>query len=219
VHIRLLRIDPATGIWGLSEPTTCEALVGSDASPIVHLAWGGTSIISDLAVIDAAGRIAVVEFSSLLNYGSLVRRWDSEQGDDTHSIVGCLWLPVQNVTSRPFTCVYGPAVRVPADNSNNSNSSTSTGNHFYQHSSSALPAGLTFPSTGRSGLVTVTSHGLVQLMWNSGRTLQPEKVSAEIGGTFQPGDYITHAAITIDKRMFFFSWSDLQRVMSQSFIV
>ncbi|KAM0276145.1 hypothetical protein ACHAQH_007033 [Verticillium albo-atrum] len=93
VQVRYLRADPKTGSWGLSEPTTVDAITASPSTPIVHLAWAATSS-NELAVIDAAGRVAILAFSVSLNRPFLTRKWDADHVDDLHAIAGCFWLPL-----------------------------------------------------------------------------------------------------------------------------
>lgn len=91
VQVRLLRADPADGNWGLSEPTTVDSITASTSNPIVHLAWAGTNN-HELAVIDAAGRVAILAFSIYLNRPFINRKWDLDHVEDLHAIVGCFWL-------------------------------------------------------------------------------------------------------------------------------
>lgn len=61
--------------------------------PITHLAWAPTAT-PDLAVIDSVGRVTILTFSISLNRPYLTRRWDADQVDDLHAVVGCYWLPL-----------------------------------------------------------------------------------------------------------------------------
>ena len=196
-----MRVDPKNGKWGLGQPTICDALSSDDTSvdapPIVHLTWGGSAMASELAVIDATGRVAMMQFTGLLNHGVLIRKWNTHSGArsvdnelPSSSIVGCIWLPGRNVTNRPFNLVYGPAVRLPSELT------------VFQHQTTAVPVGVTFPIPNRTSFVTVSSNGLVQLMWNQGRNMQPESVSVELEGVYGGGsDVVTHASITSERRM------------------
>ena len=194
VLLQVLRVNPDKGAWELGEPVACGLLTATKSNPIVHLAWGGgTSTLYDLAIVDAAGRVAVAQFSSCLNHGILVRKWDAEPVDDLHAIAGCYWLPALSMSPRPYMVICGPAVRAPGDSG------------MYQYITSFAPLGVTFPSMVRSGLVTVTSTGLLRLMWNGGRLLQPETVMVELGGTYGNDDIVTHASVvSLDKR----KWSN-----------
>lgn len=93
VELRYLRRSPDDGSWDLSDPTTCPVVKGSPTVPIVHLIWAGTSS-PDLAVIDAAGRVAIVSFSISLNHPFPQRKLDADPIDDVHTIVGAYWLSV-----------------------------------------------------------------------------------------------------------------------------
>lgn len=89
----MLRAHPATGSWGLSEPTTTELVKGTIANPLVHLEWSPTST-PELAVFDSVGRVLIINFPVCLNSPYANRKWDDDAVDDLNAIVGCHWLPV-----------------------------------------------------------------------------------------------------------------------------
>lgn len=93
LELRYLRCHPETGQWELAPPTSCTALPPPPGgAPIINIAWAATSN-TDLAVIDAIGRIAILSVALSLNRAYLSRRWDADH-DDLHPIVGCYWLPL-----------------------------------------------------------------------------------------------------------------------------
>lgn len=103
LDLRYLRADPKDGNWGLSE--RCVSTPWNDLSggPIVHLSWGPAS--SELAVVDAGGRVLLLNFSTDLNRPVISRRWDGDVIDDLHTIVGTYWLnPLLN-TRVQFPCL------------------------------------------------------------------------------------------------------------------
>lgn len=59
--------------------------------PIVHLSWAPTQT-SDLAIIDAVGRITIVNFGTNINRPSTQRKWETDSTDDLNSVVGTYWL-------------------------------------------------------------------------------------------------------------------------------
>lgn len=91
LELRYLRAHPRDGTWGLSDARTWSSREGLLGGPIVHLSWAPTSI-SELAIVDAVGRVAILNFMTNLNSPSLVRRWDSDPVDDLHAVVGSYWL-------------------------------------------------------------------------------------------------------------------------------
>lgn len=93
LELRFLRAHPETGVWGLSEPTTCDVVRGTPTIPLVHLEWG-LAVISELAVFDAVGRVTIVSFPTTLNHGVATRKWDNDPLDDLNAVVGCHWLSV-----------------------------------------------------------------------------------------------------------------------------
>lgn len=98
LELRNLRCHPEDGSWGLSEPTVTPQLGQNlDGGPLKHLAWSPTG--SELAAVDSAGRVAILQIFSSLNKPTLVRPSPTGFTDDLHAIVGCFWLnlgPVQN---------------------------------------------------------------------------------------------------------------------------
>lgn len=75
--------------------------------PVVHLSWGPAS--SELAVVDAVGRVLLLNFNSDLNRPLVSRRWDGDAIDDLHTIVGTYWLnqlPANSRVRLPFADLY-----------------------------------------------------------------------------------------------------------------
>lgn len=98
LEFRNLRAHPYDGTWALSAPTEYPKMVTSvEGGPLQHVEWSPNG--TDLAVIDASGRVSILAMTSSLNKPSVARNGLVDQGvDDLHSIVGCKWLgllPVQ----------------------------------------------------------------------------------------------------------------------------
>lgn len=93
LELRNLRVNPENGSWALSEPTVTPNFSSAmDGGPLKHLSWSPTG--SDLAVIDAAGRITILAIFSSVNKPSLSRACQPDPADDLHGIVGCYWLNI-----------------------------------------------------------------------------------------------------------------------------
>ena len=91
LELRNLRCHPRNGTWALSEPTVTPSFSSIlDGGPLKHICWSPTG--SDLAVIDAAGRVTILAVFSSLNKPSLSRSCEADPADDLQSIVGCYWL-------------------------------------------------------------------------------------------------------------------------------
>lgn len=93
IELRYLRAHPKDASWGLSEPTTFVPEGSLLGGPIVHLAWSPTQT-SDLAIIDAVGRVLIVNFSTNVNRPTTQRRWDEDSTDDLNAVVGTFWLNI-----------------------------------------------------------------------------------------------------------------------------
>jgi hypothetical protein len=103
LELRNLRCNPENGTWALSEPTaTPNFSSAQDGGPLKHLSWSPTG--SDLAVIDAAGRITILAVFSSLNKPSLSRPCGGDPADDLHGIVGCYWLNIAPYPSNRPVC-------------------------------------------------------------------------------------------------------------------
>lgn len=94
LELRNLRVNPEDGSWALSEPTLTPSFsAAQDGIPLKHLSWSPTG--SDLAVIDASGRVTILDIFSSLNKPSLKRSCQlDDPADDLHAVVGCHWLNV-----------------------------------------------------------------------------------------------------------------------------
>ena len=100
LELRYIRANPKDGTWGLSEPTPLVPWPNLSGGPIVHLSWSPTNNSSELAIIDAVGRVLIYNFGTHLNKPTLSRRWDTDPIDDLHAVVGTYWLHIlpQNPT-------------------------------------------------------------------------------------------------------------------------
>ncbi|EEY18336.1 mediator of RNA polymerase II transcription subunit 16 [Verticillium alfalfae VaMs.102] len=182
VQVRYLRADPKTGGWGLSEPTTVDAITASPSTPIVHLAWAATSS-NELAVIDAAGRVAILAFSVSLNRPFLTRKWDADHVDDLHAIAGCFWLPLAS-QHKNYHVFHGPAVKDAT---------------AYRYESSFIHAfGPWHPNPAKSALLCVTTSGMLRLFWSQSNN-KLEETTLELDSFSSSDDLITHASLHSDK--------------------
>ncbi|PNH42809.1 hypothetical protein VD0004_g4552 [Verticillium dahliae] len=182
VQVRYLRADPKTGSWGLSEPTTVDAITASPSTPIVHLAWAATSS-NELAVIDAAGRVAILAFSVSLNRPFLTRKWDADHVDDLHAIAGCFWLPLAS-QHKNYHVFHGPAVKDAT---------------AYRYESSFIHAfGPWHPNPAKSALLCVTTSGMLRLFWSQSNN-KLEETTLELDSFSSSDDLITHASLHSDK--------------------
>ena len=87
----MLRCSSRDGSWCLSEPTLTPPLSqGLEGGSLKHLCWSPTG--SELAVIDAAGRVSILSIFSSLNKPTLSRHAQMDPTDDLHAVVGCYWL-------------------------------------------------------------------------------------------------------------------------------
>lgn len=57
----------------------------------MHISWAPTQS-SELAVIDAAGRVLLLSFNTNLNKMLPIRKWDADPVDDLHAVVGTYWM-------------------------------------------------------------------------------------------------------------------------------
>lgn len=107
LELRNLRCHPENGVWGLSEPTVIPQLTNNlDGGPLKHLSWSPTG--SELAVIDSAGRVTILQIFSSLNKPMMCRPCNPDTADDLHAVVGCFWLSLGAVPNRPVRAPLQP---------------------------------------------------------------------------------------------------------------
>lgn len=61
--------------------------------PVQHLSWSPTG--TELAVIDAVGRVSILTTYAALNKPGVVRNCSIDNVDDLNGVVGCFWLNTQ----------------------------------------------------------------------------------------------------------------------------
>lgn len=99
LEFRNLRCHPENGTWGLSKPTTIPQLLNNlDGGPLKHLSWSPTG--TELAVIDSAGRVTLLQIFASLNKPMGYRPCGPEAPDDLHAVVGCFWLNLAHLPNR-----------------------------------------------------------------------------------------------------------------------
>ncbi|KAI1817793.1 RNA polymerase II mediator complex subunit Sin4 [Poronia punctata] len=183
LDLRHLRADPKDATWGLSEPRLTAPWSNLNGGPIVHLSWGPAN--SELAVIDAVGRVLLLMFNTDLNRPAVSRRWDNDAVDDLHSIVGTYWLNPLPANSR-FYPTYSPAVK----NTNGSD---------YSFETRGVPTmGPSHPNPMKSAFVCITTNGLLKLFWSQNNN-KTEETTLELESATSADDLITHAAVCSDK--------------------
>jgi mediator of RNA polymerase II transcription subunit 16 len=105
LEFRNIRTHPKDGTWEMSGPTTIPQITPSlDGGPLQHLCWGPNG--SDLAVIDAAGRIAILTLGHSLNRPNFTRSSQMDSPEELHAVVGAYWLNLSPNTQRPVSQFY-----------------------------------------------------------------------------------------------------------------
>ncbi|KAN0117358.1 mediator of RNA polymerase-like protein II transcription subunit 16 [Hyaloscypha variabilis] len=183
LELRNLRCHPENGTWALSEPTVTPNFSSAlDGGPLKHLSWSPTG--SDLAVIDAAGRITILAVFSSLNKPSLSRTCGGDPADDLHGIVGCYWLNIAPYPPNRPNIFHGPGVK--------------EGSNYRYEAQQGPVLGPCHPSPSKSAFVCLTTNGLLRLLWpqNTGKWCESH---SELESIVSSDDLITHAAICPDK--------------------
>ncbi|KAI8629437.1 RNA polymerase II mediator complex subunit Sin4 [Xylariaceae sp. FL1651] len=183
LELRYLRADPKDATWGLSEPKVIAPWQSLIGGPIVHLSWGPAS--SELAVIDAVGRVLLLNFNTDLNRPMISRRWDGDAVDDLHAIVGTYWLNPLPANSR-FYPTYSPAVK------------SKKGTDYTFETSGVPTMGPSHPNPTKSAFICVTTNGLLKMFWSQNNN-KAEETTLELESATSADDLITHAAACSDK--------------------
>ncbi|TGJ83697.1 hypothetical protein E0Z10_g5062 [Xylaria hypoxylon] len=183
LELRYLRANPKDANWELSDSKTVTPWQNLNGGPIVHLSWGPAS--SELAVIDAVGRVLLLNFNSDLNRPLISRRWDGDTVDDLQTIVGTYWLNQLPANSR-FYPTYSPAVK-------------SAKGADYTFENSGVPTmGPNHPNPAKSAFICVTTNGLLKMFWSQSNN-KAEETTLELESATSADDLITHAAACSDK--------------------
>ncbi|KAK8126437.1 uncharacterized protein PG998_002196 [Apiospora kogelbergensis] len=167
LDLRYIRAHPKDATWGLSEPTRC--------------------VTSELAVIDAAGRVLILNFNSNLNKMHPSRKWDADPVDDLHAIVGTYWMNPIPSHRGVGNLLHAPIVR------------DGNGNNYSIETTLVPQQGPFHPNPTKSAFFCVTTNGLMKMFWaqNNGRI---EETPHELESVGSADDLITHAAICSDPR-------------------
>ncbi|KAI0128050.1 RNA polymerase II mediator complex subunit Sin4 [Hypoxylon sp. NC0597] len=187
LQLRYIRADNKDAVFSLSEPTTFTPWASLPGGPLVHLTWGPVN--SELAVIDAVGRVLILSFHVNLNRPMLSRKWDSDPLDDSQSIVGTYWLPnmpVANPRSPSYTISYAPAIR------------NGNGNDYKFQMSPIISASPSHPHPSKSALICITTSGMLKMFWSQ-NTGKIEETTLELENVTTAEDQVTHAAVCSDK--------------------
>ncbi|KAI1434715.1 RNA polymerase II mediator complex subunit Sin4 [Xylaria sp. CBS 124048] len=179
LELRYLRADPKTAAWGLSESKVITPWQNLNGGPVVHLCWGPAN--SELAIIDAAGRVLLLNFNSDLNRSIVSRRWDGDPVDDLNAIVGTYWLNPLFSSSSRFYPTYTPAIK------------NSTGADYSFENSGVPTMGPNHPNPTKSALICVTTNGLLKMLWSQNNN-KAEETTLELESATSADDLITHAA-------------------------
>ncbi|CAD6446684.1 57a8b159-a03f-41bf-85e8-e000fc477235 [Sclerotinia trifoliorum] len=184
LELRNLRCHPTDGTWGLSKPTLIPQLTNNlDGGPLKHLSWSPTG--SELAVIDSAGRVTILQIFSSLNKPGIIRPCSPEPADDLHAVVGCFWLNLGPFQNRPAGRLqHGPAIKEASG--------------FRYDVSQAPILGPNHPIPSKSAFLYVTSNGSLRLLWQQGNNKWFES-HTELESIVSSDDLITHAAICAER--------------------
>ncbi|KAI1504605.1 RNA polymerase II mediator complex subunit Sin4 [Biscogniauxia marginata] len=183
LQLRYLRADPKDASWALSEPKTIAPWSSLLGGPIVHLSWSPAN--SELAVVDAVGRVFLMSFNADLNRPSPIRKWDGDPIDDLHSVVGTYWLN-QIPSNTRFHPIYAPAVK------------SGKGTEYIFEPSGLPSMGPSHPNPNKSALVCITTNGLLKMFWSQNNN-KIEETTLGLESVTSADDLITHAAVCSDK--------------------
>ncbi|KAI1769447.1 RNA polymerase II mediator complex subunit Sin4 [Hypoxylon sp. FL1150] len=190
LQLRYIRSETKDTSFALSEPTSVSPWGTLPAGPLVHLAWGPCN--SELAVIDAVGRVIIMNFNANLNRPMLLRNWNHDPTDDLHAIVGTYWLhnhpqPHSRVPNTPpYTPSYAPAIRNPANN------------HYNFAMTPVISTGPWHPHPNKSAFICVTTNGTLKLFYTQS-TGQIQETTLDLENITLRDDLVTHASICSDK--------------------
>lgn len=89
--VRHLVCNPTDGKWGLTEEYSQSQIAQLHlGQQLLHLCWNETG--SDLAVLDASGRISILSIPAALNSLGVSRQTVVDPPDDGSQVVGMMWM-------------------------------------------------------------------------------------------------------------------------------
>ncbi|KAH8201562.1 hypothetical protein TruAng_004254 [Truncatella angustata] len=188
LELRYIRAHPKDAVWGLSEPTIYVPEGDLIGGPIMHLSWAPTQT-SDLAIIDATGRVAIVNFSININRPSTHRTyWLNTLPTHRNSVTcpdsSCGETSTNTIKANPL---HAPAVKEGTATSYVFETAITISNAPYH------------PNPTRSALFCVTANGMLKMFWAQNNSKMQE-TSMELESITSSDDLVTHAAVTSDTR-------------------
>ncbi|OBT52775.1 hypothetical protein VE04_06832 [Pseudogymnoascus sp. 24MN13] len=182
LEFRNLRIHPKDGSWDLSDPTIIPQIAPiADGGQLKHLCWSPNG--ADLAAIDSAGRIAILNLAQSLNKPTFTRNSNVGPIEDLRAVVGAYWLNLSPSNVRQ-PGIQSVAVKTSTD--------------YRYEISQAIAFGPCFPNAHKSALITVSTGGSLSLLWPQADGKWHE-LSSDIEVISSSDDLITHASICADK--------------------
>lgn len=104
LEFRNLRIHPKDGSWDLSDPTIIPQIAPIADGQLKHLCWSPNG--ADLAAIDSAGRIAILNLAQSLNKPTFTRNSNVDPIEDLRAVVGAYWLNLSPSNLRQVSLHY-----------------------------------------------------------------------------------------------------------------
>ncbi|KAA8652069.1 mediator of RNA polymerase II transcription subunit 16 [Aspergillus tanneri] len=173
VNLRHLECRPSDGKWILSDETPLIPVTEAHGGhPLAHLSWN--EVGSELAVVDASGRVSIYNIAIALNSLAGQRQAAFDPVDDGAQIVGMMWLNVQRSVH-----AFNQAAKVQG--------------RWAYSPFRRRPIGPLHPA-GKAALVCITRSGMIRLLYQNpdGRWAE---ISAELKNATYSDRQLTHAAI------------------------
>ncbi|EED24095.1 RNA polymerase II Mediator complex subunit Sin4, putative [Talaromyces stipitatus ATCC 10500] len=172
VIVRHLACNPTDGKWGLSDEYPQNQIAQLHlGQQLLHLCWNETG--SDLAVLDASGRISILSIPTALNNLAISRQTVVDPPDDGAQVVGMMWM-----NSNRAVHAFHQAAKVDV--------------RWGYSAFRRKPIGPFHPA-GKPALICFTRNGIMRLLYQNPDQRWAE-VSAELKTTNQSDSILTHAA-------------------------
>ncbi|KAE8549529.1 hypothetical protein EYB25_008051 [Talaromyces marneffei] len=172
VIVRHLACSPTDGKWALTEEYPQNQIAQLHlGQQLLHLCWNETG--SDLAVLDASGRISILSIPAALNNLGISRQTVVDPPDDGAQVVGMMWM-----NSNRAVHAFHQAAKV---------------NGRWNYSPYRRKPIGPFHPAGKPALICFTRNGIMRLLYQNPDQRWVE-VSAELKTTNQSDRILTHAA-------------------------
>ncbi|KAH8731138.1 mediator complex, subunit Med16 [Phaeosphaeriaceae sp. PMI808] len=176
INLKVFSRDTDTGKWDLRKDVPLKVPQGREEFPFVHLSW--SHLGTDLAVMDAAGRVMVFSSAMALDRMQFIRAELAHPEAEVDGVVGMHWLGIIPYEAR--NSIVWSTTRAGKKRSWNIKQYT------FKHAS--------HPINSKAALIYLKRYGELKLRFQQSDSSSWQEVSAQLGPMISTKEPFTHAA-------------------------